>query len=195
MSGRETIEVMGVAGSLRGGSFNRALIRAAAELAPEGVEVRAWDGLAEVPPYDQDADVDPAPGPVADLRRSIRAADALLFATPEYNHSIPGVLKNAVDWASRPYGESALIGKPAAVIGASSSRFGAKWAQEDLRRVLEACEVELLESELAVDRASDRIEGGRLEDADVRARLEEIVADLAARAADAGRAEPARASA
>lgn len=195
MSGRETIEVLGVAGSLREGSFNRALIRAAADLAPEGVEVRVWDGLADVPPYDQDADVDPAPGPVADLRRSIRAADALLFATPEYNHSIPGVLKNAVDWASRPYGESALIGKPAAVIGASPGRFGAKWAQEDLRRVLEACEVELLESELTVDRASDRIDRGRLEDSDVRARLEEIVVDLAARAADAGRAEPTRASA
>lgn len=176
MSGART--VLGIAGSLRQGSYNRALVRAAAELAPEGADVRVWDGLREVPPYDQDADVEPAPEPVADLRRVIDEADAVLFATPEYNHSVPGVLKNVVDWASRPYGESVLIGKPTAVVGASPSRFGARWAQEDLKRVLQACEAEVLEEELPVDRAAERIEDGQVVDGAVREELAEILRAL-----------------
>lgn len=176
--GARTLRVLGIAGSLREGSFNRALIRAAAELSPSGVEVRVFEGLRDVPPYDQDEDGAPAPPGAARLRKAIRAADALLLATPEYNHSIPGVLKNAVDWASRPYGESSLHGRPAAVIGASTSRFGAKWAQEDLRRVLDAAGAEVLDVELEVDRAGERVEGGRLTDADTRRELAGVLAEL-----------------
>lgn len=177
--GGDTIEMLGIAGSLREGSFNRGLIRAAGEVAPEDIRWRTYDDLAGVPPYDQDEDTDPPPPAVAELRRAIGRADALLVATPEYNHSIPGVLKNAVDWASRPYGESVLESLPVAVVGASPSRFGARWAQEDLRRVLEACGSRVLDTRLAVSGAPERYEAGELTDAGVRRELREIVDSLA----------------
>lgn len=187
--GGEPLRVLGIAGSLREKSFNRALVRAAGEVAPEWVEWRVYDRLGEVPPYDQDEDADPPPPAVAHLRESIGRADALLIATPEYNHSIPGVLKNAVDWASRPYGESVLVDRPVAVIGASPSRFGAQWAQEDLRRVLEACGAEGLDVELAVSRADDRIRDGELVDEEVREELQEITGRLSTAAAECGARE------
>lgn len=181
----EPIEILGIAGSLRAESFNRALIRAAGELFPPAVRWRTYENLGRVPPYNEDEDTDPPPPPVAHLRRAIGRADALLIATPEYNHSIPGVLKNAVDWASRPYGDSVLIDLPVAVIGASPSRFGARWAQEDLRRVLDACQSEVLEAELAVSRAAERFEDGELLDEEIRRELRTIVGELV-RAASPG---------
>lgn len=180
------IEVLAIAGSLRHGSYNRALLQAARGIAPEGVRLRLYEGLGEVPPYDADRDVTPAPPAVADLRECIGRADALLMATPEYNHSVPGVLKNALDWASRPYGASSLQDKPAAVVGASTSRCGARWAQEDLRRVLEAAGADVLDDELPVSRASERFgDDGRLTDGEVRRDLAAVVAHLAERAAGA----------
>src|SRR5579864_8009667 len=123
------MNVLGISGSLRRDSHNAALLRAAGELLPDGVELEVWDGLKAVPPYDEDDDVEPAPAAVADLRDAIAGADAILITTPEYNHSIPGQLKNALDWASRPKLEAALWTKPVAVIGASQSMYGALWAQ------------------------------------------------------------------
>src|SRR5438445_7949550 len=126
------MRVLGIPGSLRQDSLNKALLRTAAERLPGGVELETFDRLAEIPPFSEDAEAGPAPDAVRELREAIRAADAVLIATPEYNHSLPGQLKNALDWASRPAGQSALSGKPAAVIGASKSMFGAVWAQAEL---------------------------------------------------------------
>src|SRR5262250_608620 len=111
------LRILGIAGSLRKGSFNRGLLRAAQQSAPAGVTIEEFD-LAGIPVYNQDDDASP-PERVTALKARIRASDAVLFATPEYNYSIPGVLKNAIDWASRPNGQSAWTGKPAAIIGAS----------------------------------------------------------------------------
>ncbi len=112
------MRVLGIAGSLRRDSYNHALLREAAERLPAGAELVEFDRLGEIPPYDADREEAGAPEPVEALRRAMREADAVLVATPEYNHSIPGVLKNALDWASRPAGQSALTGTPAAVVGA-----------------------------------------------------------------------------
>lgn len=126
------ITILGIAGSLRRNSYNRALLRAAVELAPEGVNIETFD-LAGIPPFNQDDESDMPPR-VAELKARIRAAGAILFVTPEYNYSIPGVLKNAIDWASRPYGDSAWEGKPVAVMGASIGALGAARAQYHLRQ-------------------------------------------------------------
>src|SRR5215218_11201263 len=124
------MRILGISGSLRRDSHNTALLRAAAEMLPPGAELELFDGLRDVPPYDADFDTPELQGPGVDaLKEAIERADAILIATPEYNHSIPGVLKNALDWASRPVGKSALTGTPAAVIGASTGMFGAVWAQ------------------------------------------------------------------
>ena len=132
------VRILAIPGSLRRGSQNRALLRAAQELAPAGVEVRVF-GLNALPPYDGDVEAAGFPEPVRALHEAIRGADALLIATPEYNGSIPGVLKNVLDWASRPYRDNALRGTPAAVVGASTGLFGAVWAQAELRKVLRTC--------------------------------------------------------
>src|SRR4051794_36926324 len=128
--------VLGIAGSLRRGSVNRTLLAAAAPLLPPGAALRTWDGLADVPAFDEDREAGPAPAPVAALRAAIAGADALLIATPEYNGSLPGALKNALDWASRPYGGSVLEGRAVAVVGAGPGPTGAGGAQADLVRVL-----------------------------------------------------------
>jgi chromate reductase len=131
-----SLRVLGIPGSLRGGSYNRRLLEAARELAPEGIEVELFD-LAGIPLYDADLDTDEArPRAVERLKASIRTADAVLFATPEYNHSVPGVLKNAIDWASRPAGGSPLRGKPVAMMGASPGTIGTARAQMHLESVL-----------------------------------------------------------
>src|ERR1700758_52802 len=123
------MRVLGISDSLRHGSFNTALLRHAGALF-ECAEFEIYDGLRDLPAYDEDLDVQEAPGPVARIRATVHESDAVLFATPEYNSSIPGVLKNAVDWLSRPsLAESALRGKPVAVVGASIGAFGAVWAQ------------------------------------------------------------------
>jgi chromate reductase len=126
------ITVLGICGSLRKLSINRGLLRAARELAPEGVSIETFD-LLGIPPFNQDDEANP-PALVAEFKTRIRAADAILFATPEYNYSIPGVLKNAIDWASRPYGDSAWAGKPAAIMGASPGMQGTARAQYHLRQ-------------------------------------------------------------
>jgi chromate reductase len=175
------IRVLAIPGSLRRASHNRALLRAAAELAPAGVEIDHYDGMAGVPPFNEDDEGPAPPAAVRDLRARIAAADAILIATPEYNHSVPGVLKNALDWASRPYGTSALVGRPAAVMGASPSPFGATWAQAELRKVLAASGAAVLDRELAIGRAGERFDAaGALVDADARERLREHLEALAA---------------
>src|SRR5919109_4755960 len=132
------MKVLAISGSLRRDSHNLKLLRAAGELMPEGVELEIWDGLKQVPPYDEDDDVAPAPAGGAQLRAALAGADAILFATPEYNSSIPGQLKNALDWASRPLATNVLRNTPVAVVGASTGAFGAVWAHAELRKVLGA---------------------------------------------------------
>jgi chromate reductase, NAD(P)H dehydrogenase (quinone) len=174
-----TMRVLGIAGSLRRGSYNHALLREAAERLPAGAELVEFERLSEIPPYDADLELAGAPEPVAGLRLAIREADAVLVATPEYNHSIPGVLKNALDWASRPAGQSALMGKPAAVVGASTGMFGAVWAQAETRKVLSALGGRVVEGELPVARASELYEGGRLNlSPEQSQQLEELLAQL-----------------
>lgn len=173
------MRVLGISGSLRRDSHNGALLRAAAERLPAGAELEVYDGLAEIPPYDEDVEVQGVPESVQELREAIRGADAVLIATPEYNHSIPGQLKNALDWASRPAGESALNGKPTAVIGASTGMFGAVWAQAELRKVLGAMGGRVVEAELPVAHAADLRHGAKLELGPEQAeQLEGILAEL-----------------
>jgi chromate reductase, NAD(P)H dehydrogenase (quinone) len=170
------MRVLGISGSLRRDSLNSKLLRAAGELIQEeGLEFVVFDGLKDVPPYDADDDTADAPAAVARLRDELAGADAFLFASPEYNSSVPGVLKNAVDWASRPLKTNPLRNKPAAVIGASTGMFGAVWAQEELRKVLGATGARVVEGEVAVGHATDRFDAdGALNDDDIRDRLREI---------------------
>jgi chromate reductase len=176
------MRLLAVSGSLRAQSYNSALARAAAELTPTGVYVDVYDRLGEIPHYDADLDVDgeEAPAAVSDLRERIAAADALLFVTPEYNGSVPGVLKNAIDWASRPPGGSAALwGKTAGVAGATTGQYGAIWAQQDLRRILGIAGARVIEGELPVARAQNAFdEAGRLRDPLVAERLGTHVENL-----------------
>ena len=133
-----------------------------------------------MPPYDEDDDVDPAPAVVAHLRDLIAGADAVFFVTPEYNASIPGQLKNAVDWASRPLATSALRNKPVAVVGASTGAFGAVWAQAELRKVLATAGARVVEGEVAVGHAQERFADGRLMDENLLEQLQEVVDGLVA---------------
>jgi chromate reductase len=174
------VKVLAISGSLRSGSYNTTLLRAAAEVAPEDVEVVLYDGLKAIPPYDEEDDTDIAPAAVADFRDAIAGADAILFATPEYNGSIPGVLKNALDWASRPFATNALRNKPVTVVGASTGGFGAVWAQADLRRVLKTIGARVVGEEVPVPAVHTRTdEAGRLADAETEERLREVLDALA----------------
>jgi chromate reductase len=157
------MRVLGITGSLRRDSYNHALLREAGERLPAGAELVEFDRLGEIPPYDADLEAEVTPEPVEALRRAMREADAVIVATPEYNHSIPGVLKNALDWASRPAGQSALTGKPAVVIGASTGMFGAVWAQAETRKVLGALGGRVVEGELPIARAAEIYRDGKLE--------------------------------
>jgi chromate reductase len=188
------VRVLGLSGSLRRDSHNRALLRAAAAALPSGAELVEWDRLAELPAYDEDLDAaaGPAPEPVRALREAIDGADAVLIATPEYNASLPGALKNALDWASRPHASNPLRGKPAAVVGASTGLFGAVWAQAEARKVLRAIGAAVLERELPVGQAHDAwAPDGTLRDAELRAALAGIVGELVEQAASAELAEAA----
>lgn len=172
------MRVLGITGSLRRDSYNHALLREAAERLPAGAELVEFERLREIPPYDADLEAE-TPMAVAELRRAMREADAVLVATPEYNHSIPGVLKNALDWASRPAGQSALNGKPAAVVGASTGMFGAVWAQAETRKVLGALGGRVVEAELPVARAAELYRDGHLDLSPEQShQLEEILATL-----------------
>ncbi|HEY1366215.1 MAG TPA: NADPH-dependent FMN reductase [Gaiellaceae bacterium] len=175
------MQVLGISGSLRLGSENTKLLRAAAELLPDDVDVELWNALKAIPPYDQDDDVEPAPAAVAALRAAIAAADAVLFATPEYNSSLPGQLKNAIDWVSRPIAANPLRNKPVAVIGASSGAFGAVWAQAELRKVLAATGARVVDGEVAVGHAPSKFdENGQLTDEALREQLAEVMEALVA---------------
>ncbi len=175
------MKLLAISGSLRRDSHNTLLLRAAGELLGSDDTLELWDGLREVPPYDQDSDVEPAPRPVADLRAAIASADAVLFSTPEYNSSIPGALKNALDWASRPIASNAFRGKPVAVIGSSIGMFGAVWAQADLRKVLAAMGARVAEVEVAVGHSHEKFDdAGVLVDEGIREQLGDAVATLAA---------------
>jgi chromate reductase len=173
------MRVLAISGSLRGGSHNTMLLRAAGELLPARVDFELYEGLKSVPPYDQDDDTDDAPTAVARLRAAVAGADAVLFATPEYNSSIPGQLKNALDWLSRPLATSALRNKPVAVVGASTGAFGAVWAQAEARKVLSATGARVVDAEVALghaDRAFDLT--GRLADDQQSEQLHEVVEGL-----------------
>ena len=170
--------ILGISGSLRRDSHNTSLLRAAAEAA--GPDVELYDGLKEIPPYDEDDDVYPRPASVARLNAAIANADAVLFATPEYNASIPGQLKNAIDWVSRPVATNVLRNKPVAVVGASTGAFGAAWAQAELRKVLAALGARVLDVELPVPHAHTRFDERGLTDDEIRASLAEAVEALAA---------------
>src|SRR6266508_1759035 len=180
------MRILSISDSLRRDSHNTALLRAAAELLPPGVELELFDGLRAVPPYDADEDVPElhAPGVLA-LKEAIARADAVLISTPEYNHSIPGVLKNALDWASRPVADNVLRGKPAAVVGASTGLFGAVWAQAEVRKVLVATGADVVDRELPVMQAHLQFdEYGNLREADVRTQLADHVAAVVASVGD-----------
>jgi chromate reductase len=175
------MRVLAISGSLRADSYNTALARAAAELVPDEVEVDLYDGLGLLPPYDQDLDrpgSDP-PEPVRDLRERIEAADALLVVTPEYNGSVPGVLKNAIDWASARHRGSSFAGKTVAVAGATTGQYGAIWAQQDLRRVLGVAGGRVILDEFPLSRAQDAFdEQGRFRSALNEERLRSHLAAL-----------------
>ncbi len=166
------MRILGISGSLRAGSHNTELLRAAAELLPSGAELELFDRLREIPPFDADIEDSPPPAVIA-LKEAIAEADAILIATPEYNHSIPGVLKNALDWVSRPIAANPMRGKPALVIGASTGMFGAVWAQAETRKVLGALGARVLDEELPVAQAP-----GGLDDHELTARLADLLNDL-----------------
>jgi chromate reductase, NAD(P)H dehydrogenase (quinone) len=172
------MRVLGISGSLRRDSHNTELLRAAATLLPSGVEFELYEGLKDIPPYDEDEDKSHVQ-PVLDLKQRIAAADAVLFATPEYNHSIPGHLKNALDWVSRPLADTPLKGKPVAVIGASTGMFGAVWAQAELRKVLGAIGARVLDRELPVPMADEIVrDREKLEESGTHSLLVGLLAEL-----------------
>ncbi len=176
------MRILTISGSLRAASHNTGLLRAAAELAPDGVEVRQFEGLDRIPHYNEDHDTDEPDREVQRLRDEIAGADVVLISTPEYNGSMPGHLKNAVDWASRPFGPgSSLWGKPVAVVGASVTDYGAVWAQDHLRKSLGLAGARVLDLELAVPKAADRFgPDGELTDPETRERLAEVMNGLVA---------------
>ena len=172
------MRILGIAGSVRRGSHNRRLLRAAGATLPPGVELVEWEGLAGLPIFDEDLETDP-PVPVVDLLAAVAEADALLIATPEYNASVPGGLKNALDWASRPFPDNVLKAKPAAVIGASTGLFGAVWAQAEVRKALKASGAHVLDFELPVGMADGAFtEDGALADPELSTRLGDLLGDL-----------------
>jgi chromate reductase len=174
------VRVLAISGSLRAASYNTALLREAARLAPPGMEIELYEGLEALPPYNEDRDSEHPPAEAARLRQAIKDADALLIATPEYNGSVPGQLKNAIDWGSRPRGEqAALWGKPVAVTGASTSQYGALWAQDHARKALGLAGARVLESSVAVAHAQAQFsDTGSLSEVGTRDQLAALLAEL-----------------
>jgi chromate reductase, NAD(P)H dehydrogenase (quinone) len=184
-----TATIAGIAGSLRRGSVNWRLLQAAGQEVPPGVRLAVFDLLDRVPPFNEDWEADPAPLAVAELRRLIAAADGLLIATPEYNGSVPGQLKNALDWASRPHGSPAVQGKPAAVISASPHRQGAAGAAADLRKILRIAGASVIGAGLSVPRAFTQFTpGGQLADPALRRQLRAVTGELIQAAASRNQA-------
>lgn len=174
------LTVLAIPGSLRRGSFNAMLLRAADVRSPEHVVFEHYEGLGDLPHFSEDLEGALTPASVLELRDRLRAADAVLISTPEYNGAMPGSLKNALDWASRPPGESVFKEKPSAAIGASPGRYGAQRSQEAVRRVLGAMGAEILDEELPVPRVHEKFDTeGVLVDEDVAAQLDGLVSSLA----------------
>jgi len=173
------MRILAINGSLRAGSHNTDLLQAAAAVAPDGVDIELYHGLKEIPPYDADDDV-PGDQPIAvqQFKDALDAADAILIATPEYNSSVPGVLKNALDWASRPLVDSPVRNKPAAVLSSSTGMFGGVWAAAETRKVLGALGARTLEDTVAVAKADERLDDGV--DAALLSELRTVVDALAA---------------
>jgi chromate reductase len=183
--------ILGIAGSLRHDSLNRRLLQAAGHLLSDGVLLRTWDRLKTVPPFDEDDEASPA-SEVEALRQAVAQADALLIATPEYNASIPGQLKNALDWASRPRGASVLEGKPVAVTGASPSPFGAVRAQDDLRKSLKTAGARVVERSVPISRAPAQFtNSGALASSELADQLSSLLNELI-RAASTKAGSPGR---
>ena len=171
--------ILGISGSLRRCSYNSALLRAAWSELPGDVRPREWHDLGEIPAYNEDLEVPPSS--VAALKVALADADAVLFATPEYNASVPGALKNALDWVSRPLADNPLRGKRVAVVGASQGIFGAIWAQAELRKILRTLGAEIDQRELVVAQAQHAFgDDGSLRDDELASTLHAIVRDLVA---------------
>ena len=172
------MRILAISGSLRQGSHNTDLLQAAAAAAPDGVDIEIYDGLKEIPPYDADDDApDDQPIAVQRFKEALDSADGILIATPEYNSSIPGVLKNALDWASRPLVESPIRNKPVAVLSSSTGMFGGVWAAAETRKVLGALGARTLEETVAIAKADQRLEDGI--DAELLLELRAVVDALA----------------
>ena len=179
----DRVKVVGISGSLRSDSHNTRLLRAAAELLPPGADLELV-GIGDLPLYNEDLDTEPAPAPVQRLREAIASADVVVVSTPEYNASIPGGLKNAIDWASRPFPDNVFKGKPVMVIGASTGLFGAVWAQAELRKVLGHIGAEVLDAEFPVGQAHEALGDAELAEHTAAAELERQLAVLVALARD-----------
>jgi chromate reductase len=181
MASESSVRVLGISGSLRKGSFNAAALHAARELAPAGMEIEVYQGLGNLPLYNEDLRAQGFPAPVQDLRDRIKAADALLIVTPEYNYSVPGVLKNAIDWASRPP-EQPFDGKPIAIMGASPGVLGTARAQYHLRQTFVFLNGHVLNKpEVMISQAATRFDAeGRLTDEATRGFLQALLVSLKA---------------
>ena len=175
----DELEILGLVGSLRKGSFNRSAFKAAQKRVPDGVVLRPIE-LHGLPLFNQDDETAP-PAAVLEFKRRIRAADAILFVTPEYNYSLPGVLKNAIDWASRPYGDSAWQGKPAAIMGASIGNLGTARAQYHLRQILVALDMPTVnQPEVMIGGAAQRFDqDGNLTDEATGQHIQKLLVALA----------------
>ncbi len=173
------LTILGIPGSLRRQSYNRGALKAAGSLLPDGVTLETFD-ISGIPGFSEDDERSPPPK-VVELKARVRAADAILFATPEYNYSVPGVLKNAIDWASRPYGDSAWTGKPAGIIGASVGALGTARAQYHLRQMGVFLNLHFMsQPEIMITAASRKFDAdGNLADADTREHLRKFMAALA----------------
>ncbi len=172
------VQILGIAGSLRRDSYNRAALRAATELAPEGASIDSFE-LDGIPGFNQDDEQQP-PAKVVELKQRVRQADAILFVTPEYNYSVPGVLKNAIDWASRPYGDSAWNGKPAAIMGASVGAIGTARAQYHLRQMMVFLNMfPINQPEVMIGNASERFDAqGNLTDDTTKQLIRQLLQNL-----------------
>jgi chromate reductase len=174
----QPVRILGIAGSLRKASYNRSALRAAAGLLPEGATLEDFD-IDGLPGFSEDIEKSP-PAKVVELKSRVRAADAILFSTPEYNYSVPGVLKNAIDWASRPYGDSAWTGKPAAIMGASVGTLGTARAQYHLRQMMVFLNMHPLnQPEVMIANASSRFDAqGNLTDEKTREHIQKMLKAL-----------------
>ncbi|MFJ7074036.1 NADPH-dependent FMN reductase [Streptomyces sp. NPDC098781] len=182
-----SVRILALVGSLRAGSHNRQLAEAAVKLAPEGAEVVLFEGLAEIPFYNEDIDVEGGvPATAAKLREAAQASDAFLLFSPEYNGTIPAVLKNAIDWLSRPYGQGAFGGKPVAVVGTAFGQYGGVWAQDETRKAVGIAGGKVLEDvKLSIPGSVTRFaETHPVDDAEVAAQLTEVIARVHGHAGD-----------